>query len=775
MILGSAIQPFAHAQAVLTTVDSGGTSYGIAYDSGKGEVLVTHFFNDSLTILSDSNNAVVATVHLSQNYEPVGLAYDSARGVIIVANYGANTVSVISDASNKAIANVSVGVYPEAVAYDSGKGELFVASGGQRTPSAVTVISDASNSVVASLSVGSFPRGIAYDSAKGEVFVANYASDTVSVISDSNNSVAATINAGSGPSDVVYDASKGEVFVSNYADNTVMVISDATNKIVDTIHGFLGPAGMSFDSSTGEVFVTDQGNISTASTSVSVISDSTNAITTNVNIGGSATVAAYDPGKGEIFVGGSGDNIVAVISDSAAARSTSASTSSVSTTSTNSATSTQCFSPSSIGFQLSLSCTTFSYSTGTAQGGPGVVGVGLDPIGLAYDSTKSEIYVAEFSAPAVSAISDSTNAIVATVDIPGLNNPGFQESPSPQYIAYDSGKGEIFVSNLYGNCVTVISDSTNKVVTTIDLGNNSVNDGIGNYPVELAYDSGKGEIFVVNQGATTVVGSVDASAGTLSVISDATNTVVATVPLGDFPSAIAYDSGKGELFVANDGKTPSDTSASNTATGAVNVISDTTNSVVATLTVGPFPDGIAYDSAKGELFVASSGSTSTAGSVAVVSDSTNAIITTLPLADAGTIAYDSVMGDLFVVTPKTNGTSIISDATNTIVGTRPAGPDPFDIAYDSAKGELFVSNPSPADTVTVISDASASATSSSKAASSSVQPVFLEVVVLDLAVFGILGVIVAGRQRNRANQSNQGWSVVSRTLRTWSPVTTSLP
>jgi DNA-binding beta-propeller fold protein YncE len=37
------------------------------------------------------------------------------------------------------------------------------------------------------------------------------------------------------------------------------------------------------------------------------------------------------------------------------------------------------------------------------------VGVGLDPIGLAYDSAKGDVYVAEFSAPEVSAISDASN------------------------------------------------------------------------------------------------------------------------------------------------------------------------------------------------------------------------------------------------------------------------------------------------------------------------------------------------------------------------------
>jgi len=342
--------------------------------------------------------------------------------------------------------------------------------------------------------------------------------------------------------------------------------------------------------------------------------------------------------------------------------------------------------------------------------------------------------------------------VSATVEVPGLNNPGFHESPSPQYVAYDSAKGELFVSNLYGNCITVISDATNAVVTTIDLGNDNLNNGIGGYPVQLAYDSAKGEVFVVNQGASTIVGQYDASAGFVSVISDATNSVVATIPLGDFPGAIAYDPARGEVFVAEDGATPSSVSASNTAHGQVSVISDATNSVVANVTVGPFPGGIAYDSARGEVYVGSSGSTTIAGSVSVISDSTNAVVATVPLDGAGAVAYDSAKGELFVLTPSSNSTAIISDTTNSVVGTKAAGPAPFWIAYDSAKGELFVSNPA-ADTVTVISDASAASTTTTTTSSSStIQPAYLATV----AAISVLGVLATLRGRQRRNDAGVG-------------------
>jgi YVTN family beta-propeller protein len=81
----------------------------------------------------------------------------------------------------------------------------------------------------------------------------------------------------------------------------------------------------------------------------------------------------------------------------------------------------------------------------------------------------------------------------------------------------------------------------------------------------------------------------------VSVISDRTNQAIANITVGKSPYGVAYDSGKGEVFMANHGS------------NSVSVISDSSNSVVATVNVGNDPFGLAYDSAKGEVFVANEG------------------------------------------------------------------------------------------------------------------------------------------------------------------------
>src|SRR6266849_5149334 len=165
----------------------------------------------------------------------------------------------------------------------------------------------------------------------------------------------------------------------------------------------------------------------------------------------------------------------------------------------------------------------------------------------------------------------------------------------PAGIEYDSGKGEVFVADAAWDNVSVISDATNAIVANVRVGAN---------PFGSAYDGGKGEVFAANQASNTV-----------SVMSDATNTVVATIDVGSYPTGVAYDSAKGEVFVSNQ------------VSNNVSVISDATNSVVATVDVGAYPFGLAYDSAKGEVFVANANS----NNVSVISDATNTVVATIAI------------------------------------------------------------------------------------------------------------------------------------------------
>ena len=114
--------------------------------------------------------------------------------------------------------------------------------------------------------------------------------------------------------------------------------------------------------------------------------------------------------------------------------------------------------------------------------------MGSQPSGIAYDSVKGELFVANYDSGTVSVISDSTDSVVANVTV-----------RSPLGVAYDPAKGEVWVVNEFGGAVSVIADSNDSVVASVPVGSG---------PIGIAYDSGKGEIFVGNQGSDTVSGDI---------------------------------------------------------------------------------------------------------------------------------------------------------------------------------------------------------------------------------------------------------------------------
>jgi hypothetical protein len=174
--------------------------------------------------------------------------------------------------------------------------------------------------------------------------------------------------------------------------------------------------------------------------------------------------------------------------------------------------------------------------------------VGKSPTRVAYNSGKDEVFVTNEESSTVSVISDSKHEVVATITVDaGATNFG------PTGVAYDSGQHKVYVANPHYNTVSVISDDAdNKVKTTI----NNISGASA-----VAYDSGKGQIWVLTQGG-------------VSVISDSNDQVIASVSIAFGLYGIAYDSGKGEIFVTS------------TQDGTVYMISDSFSTPKPTQTTG---------------------------------------------------------------------------------------------------------------------------------------------------------------------------------------------
>jgi YVTN family beta-propeller protein len=246
---------------------------------------------------------------------------------------------------------------------------------------------------------------------------------------------------------------------------------------------------------------------------------------------------------------------------------------------------------------------------------------------------------------------------------------------------------------------------------------------IGINPVGVAYDSAKGEIFVANSYWTRD------GHGSVSIISDRNNQVIATVPVGEDPFYPAYGSGKGEVLVPNEGN------------GSVSVISDKNNTVISNVVLPgrvEQPWALTYDSAKDIIFC-TSGNVDTDGTVFVISDSNKNVIANLtqPPVPTGLHVYYSSPLDIFPV-------YLDKHPSDAYTAEGYAGAGPHGIVYDSSKGTIFIVNNN-AGNVSMISDAFLPSPPASPNESSTPSPFVQEFspkILVSIAAIIIIGIAI---------------------------------
>ena len=272
---------------------------------------------------------------------------------------------------------------------------------------------------------------------------------------------------------------------------------------------------------------------------------------------------------------------------------------------------------------------------------------------IATNAVTNRVYAAAEDVPAIRVIDSATDTVITQVPTQGYHSG----------VAVNQATNRVYVSQAFAGSVCVIDGATNTVLTDLSVGgvlgdlavnpatnrlyviqenNNDVavfdtTNGAfltsvafpspyGQDSVDLAVDASTNRIYIANNHSNKV-----------TVIDGASNTVLATIPVGNNPEGIGVDARTHHVYVTN------------TGANTVSVIdgapsSPTVNTVLATITVGSTPDGVDVNPLTGRVYVGNNPD----HTVSIIDDSTNTVVETVPM-PAGAIT----LGELAVV-PGTN-------------------------------------------------------------------------------------------------------------------------
>jgi YVTN family beta-propeller protein len=464
---------------------------------------------------------------------------------------------------------------------------------------------------------------------------------------------------GSQPYAIAFDSRSSEMFVTE-DPSYVSVLSGSPPTVVDSIS--LGtntyPEGIAYDGANNTVFV------GTSPNDVAVISGSTDSVVARVNVGFGAMTLAYDPGTGSVYASGGyatncacgqmGDNNVTVINGT---------TYDVSVLNWSGE---YPFSPSSIVIDPATNYVVAMGPLGT--GGDSVAGFNATTgklvwedtagtqapfyFGLTANSQTGALYLSSFCVciSAITVLNGSDGSSLGQVLL------GAEGGPA---LAYDSASGDLLVGEIDGD-VQALNTSSSELVATLP---------VGGIPAAIGVNASSGVADVVD-GDTSAVAEIASNASAVLGVSNA----------GGGPNAIAFDNQTGAVYVASSDN--------------VSVVNTTTHRVVGSIAVGANPEGILYDPASNEVFVANMWS----NTVSVISGATNDVEATVPVDSTPYgLAWNNATNQVYVTCMNFTGSraliDVISGSTLQVTATISLGQTyPDGIAFVPSLDEIFVDN-----------------------------------------------------------------------------------
>jgi YVTN family beta-propeller protein len=239
---------------------------------------------------------------------------------------------------------------------------------------------------------------------------------------------------------------------------------------------------------------------------------------------------------------------------------------------------------------------------------------------LAYDPRNGDLYTPHFCYDGIFVLNVTTGANVTYIDTPttGLCD-------GPQTIAYDPVSG--YVVALDPPNLIAIDPATNTVLRVINL-------GIGSYPMGI--NPTTGQVYV----ATSVQEQFYFN---LTILNGSSFAVESSLQLNGTPQSILVSPANGRIYVA---VTLFGFGVGNQYNGSLLVLDGGGRRVLASAPVGSFPSETTLDASNQDLYVANFYS----GNVSIVNDSTNRPMGSVPVdPNPESIAFDGWNGCVYVL------------------------------------------------------------------------------------------------------------------------------
>lgn len=287
----------------------------------------------------------------------------------------------------------------------------------------------------------------------------------------------------------------------------------------------------------------------------------------------------------------------------------------------------------------------------------------------------------------------------------------------PFSIAFDPVNGNLYVDTPGSSDIDVVNTTTNKVVASIPMPS-IVEHVVADTKTGVVYAGIYGygaEVFGIDPLSNRVVSTTpigcpqgcvaDAQAydpasdeifvtnldiGTVTVINTAS--VVARIPVGSGgPNGAAYDTANGDIYVSNEGSCLSCLN--------LTVINGTTNRVVGQVVGAGGGPGVTYDSSNEDIYTCTNGDQNNfTNFVSVASGTRNALVALIPI-DSGCEAavYDPV-NDYVYITDRyrlgvdLSNVTVVDPDTNRIVLNLPVQMGPTGVAYDPVNHNVYVAD-----------------------------------------------------------------------------------